>query len=149
MTTIATLHMENAHTTLTTGREQVLIGLGAAELARAHFKRWPPTPLEMENAISAVEDALAAARSQLPATPLELETTDPGIRAIAASGGLQGEPPLALDRDTIERVFNHLVDIAEGLPSSPPAPRPLEWAATLVILREMMHHWAIDSVSVQ
>lgn len=103
----------------------------------------------MENAISAVEDALAAARSQVPAARLELETQDPRIRAVAVNAGLQGEPPSILDRDAIERVFNRLVDIAEGLPSGLPAPQPLEWAATLVILREMMHHWAIDSVSVR
>lgn len=95
-----------------------------------------------------MEDALAAARSRVPAH-LQLETTDPGIRAIAASAGLPGEPPWSLDRDTVERIFNRLVDIAEGAPADPPTRDPLEWSATLVILREMMHHWGIASVNVR
>lgn len=147
MTTIASLHIGPSHTTLTIGRRQVSLALGATGLARAHFKRWPPTPLEMENAIGVVEDELAAARGQVPAN-LELETMDPGIPAIAASAGLGGAPPLSLGRDAVERVFNELVDIAEGAPAMAPAPDPLQWAARLVILREMMHHWSIASVKV-
>lgn len=145
--TLATLQIGPAQTTLTIGPRQVLIALGTTALARAHFKRWPPTPLEMENAISVVEDALAAARGDVP-DPLRLETTDAGFGVIAASAGVQAELPLALDRDAVERAFNWLVDIAEGAPATAPAPDPLEWAARLVILREMMHHWSIASVRV-
>lgn len=144
---IASLLTGPAQTTLTTGREQVAIAPDAAAFARAHFRRWPPTPLEVENAIGAVEDALAAARDKVP-PQLELQSTDPGIRAIAASAGLHAEPPLTLSRDAVERVFNELVDIAEGSPAAAPAADPLEWAARLLILREMMHHWAIESVRV-
>ena len=146
--TLATLHIGPAQTTLAIGPRQVSIALGTTALARAHFRRWPPTPLEMENAISDVEDALAAARADVPA-PLELETTDAGFGSLASSAGIQRDVPFSLDRDAVERAFNWLVDIAEGAPATAPAPDPLEWAARLVILREMMHHWSIASVHVR
>jgi len=147
MTTLASLHIGPTHTTLAIGPRQVSLALGTTGLARAHFRRWPPTPLEMENAISDVEDRLAAAKVHVPDL-LQLETADAGFGAIAASAGVQGEPPWSLDRDAVERVFNWLVDVAEGMPAAAPTPDPLEWAARLVILREMMHHWSIASVQV-
>ncbi len=148
MTTLASLHIGPTHTTLTIGPRQVSLALGTTGLARAHFRRWPPTPLEMENAINDVEDQLAAAKGDV-SEQLQLETADAGIGTIAVSAGIQGEPPFSLDRDDVERAFNRLVDIAEGAPATAPAPAPLEWAATLVILREMMHHWSIASVQVR
>lgn len=148
MATLASLDIGSTHTVLAIGRRQVSFALGTAHLVRAHFKRWPPTPLEMESAIVDVEDALAAAKDQVP-EPLQLETTDAGIRDMASSAGIQGEPPLSLDRDAIERAFNWLVAVAEGAPAAAPAADPLTWAARLVILREMMHHWSIASVHVR
>ena len=134
-------------TTLVAGPRQASIAVGAAGLARAHFRRWPPTPLEMERAIAAVEDALAAAANARP--PLrEIETRDPGIRSIATVAGIAAPSPFSLDRDAVEQAFNRLVDIAEGSPAAAPVAEPLEWAARLVILRELMHHWSIDSVKV-
>lgn len=146
--TRASLEIGPTRTTLAIGPRRVSIALGTATLAHARFKRWPPTPLEMENAISDVEDALAAARGNVPA-PLELETADAGFRTFASSAGIQGDPPFSLDRDAVERAFNWLVDIAEGAPATAPATDPLEWTARLVILRELMHHWSIAAVHVQ
>jgi hypothetical protein len=148
VTAIASLHIGPTRTTLAAGTRQASIAVGAAGLARAHFERWPPTPLEMEHAIAVVEHALAAAadaRLELR----EVETRDPGIGSIAAVAAAAAMPPFSLSRDAVEQAFNRLVDIAEGAPAAAPAPEPLEWAARLVILRELMHHWSIDAVTVR
>ena len=148
MTAIASLQIGPAQTTLAADARQVSIAVGAAGLARTHFKRWPPTPLEMEHAIATVEDALAAVAGARPAWD-GVETRDAGIAALAAAAGIAAPPPFALDRDAVEQVFNRLVDIAEGAPAEAVAPGPLERAARLVILRELMHHWSIDAVTVR
>lgn len=137
--------------------------VGADALAHTVLRHTPPRPLEIEQAIELVEDAVMPARAQLPAA-LRLQTRDAPLRAMAAGvakpvvspapSGESAEPPSAtaqaplwLSTDAVEHLFNRLAARAEGRPATQddvPVDGPS--AARLVIVRELMHHWALDGV---
>lgn len=117
-----------------------VLDLGWRTLAREHLKHDPPSPLELENAIAAIEDGIAAARIAVPGES-SAESADPFLRRIAASAGLPAEGPAALSREAVEQMFQRLASRAPGLPAGP------RFAATLLILRELMHHLRIASLS--
>jgi len=108
------------------------IGVGAASLARAHFRHEPPSPLELENAIAAVEDEIM--RAAPPPQPGTMQSDDPHIRQLAARCSARE----ALSVEAVEQAFNQLA--ARGVPA------PAEAAAALVILRELMHHLGIRTI---
>jgi hypothetical protein len=117
-----------------------VLGLGWRTLAREYLKHDPPSPLELENAIAAIEDGIAAARIAVPGES-SAGSADPCLREIAAVAGLPAEGPAALSRDAVEQVFQRLASRMPGLPAGP------RFAATLLILREVMHHLEIASLS--
>jgi hypothetical protein len=117
-----------------------VLGLGWRTLAREHLKHDPPSPLELENAIAAIEDGIAAARIAVPGASAA-ESADPFLREIAALAGLPAQGQAALSREAVEQVFQRLASRAPGLPAGP------RFAATLLILRELMHHLRIASLS--
>lgn len=116
--------------------------LGTHSTAQLFFKSDPPRPVELERAIDHVEDELMRALvwSGGRAT---LVTDHPFVRGLA-----QAEPVLSLE--TVEALFQRL---ASGLPGQPSAlhgmPAGREAAATLLILRELMHHLRFNQVVVQ
>jgi exopolyphosphatase/pppGpp-phosphohydrolase len=146
---VASLSIGPEHITVSGPGELVSLPVGSSSIVRHYFKRWPPTALQMEHAIAAIEDALADARGKLAPALLHLETTHASVRDFARRAGASDSLPLTVGRDAIEQVFNWLVDVAEGAPGQAPDAAPLEWAATLVILREMMHHWGLESITVR
>lgn len=121
--------------------------VGAAALARAVLRHAPPRPLEIEQAIEVVEEAVMPARARLP-DAMQLYCADPLLRALAAA-----EPgpnaPVWLGIDEVERLFNRLVARSEGRPA-PQDDLPVDGAsaARLVIVREVLHHWALDGLYV-
>lgn len=123
------------------GVGEVVVGLGIETVA-AHFRHTPPTGVELERAIDAIEDALMATR---------LGHTGRGALA-TSSAWLRFLPGLSSDGavlslDQVESLFQRLAAAASG-PStvlgSLPADR--ETAAALLILRETMHHLGFDHV---
>jgi exopolyphosphatase/pppGpp-phosphohydrolase len=131
-------------TRLRIGRDRTTLGdralaLGWETIALAHFKHEPPSPLELENAITAVEDELARVR---PPGGGELQTSDAFIRDIAAVAGIAPAPEMAMTVDAVEQVFERLAMRTPGLPSG------RAFAATLLILREVMHHLQFRSIVV-
>jgi hypothetical protein len=61
----------------------------------------------------------------------------PAVRALELTG-----EAVALDIDTVEQLFNALVDWVQGSPASLAGiPQDAHWCATLLVLRECMHHW--------
>ena len=78
-----------------------------------------------------------------------LTTTDPAIRHIAVLAGVTESPRMALSLEAMERTFDRLAQVSlgrsaslEGLPESP------DFAATLLILREFMHHLQFAEISI-
>lgn len=125
------------------------LALGSQKTAADFFKHAPPTPLEMENAIMAIEDEVSHARTWI-ADDSVLYTTDPAIRTIALMAGVPDQPELILSIDAVEQTFERLAAVTLGRPAtSDKLPTDAAFAATLVILREFMHHLQFSSITVK
>ena len=123
--------------------EELAMPVSADQLARDVLRNAPPSPLQIEQAIEWVEDAVMPARARLPAT-LRVQTGDALLRAMASAP--DGEA-LWLPADAVEQLFNRLAARAEGRPAAQDSlPVDGASAARLVILRELLHHWALDGV---
>jgi len=131
------LRIEADRTTLGAGA----LAIGWSTIARDYLKRHPPSPLELENAIAAIEDELAlAARSGIAADPV-VGTADEAVRDIALAAGIPPGAEMVLTIEAVENAF-------ERLTRPPGMPGDRRFAATLVLLREVMHHLHIGSVVV-
>lgn len=136
--TQALLHVGARSSRITTSDGRAVgLALGYAAVPATLFGGQVPTALELENAIAAVEDEVMPAVRQL-ADVAELVTVAPELCALVAPfAGPDGE--LALGR--IEWLFDEIARAALGGPAarSPFALTPAS-AATLLIVRELMHH---------
>jgi len=150
-----TLHIGEEQTVVTrrSGDESeppITLSMGSVTTGR-HFKHHPPTEAEMENAIMLVEDELFRIRHAIMKGST-LATTDASVRDIARMAGVTGQPGLALTltRDLVEQTFNRLAAIVQGRPASQDSiPTTAEFSATLLILREFMHHLDFASIDVR
>ena len=113
------------------------LAIGWSTIAR-DFKRDQPSPLELENAIAAIEDEIARAGSSIAADPV-VSTAEETIRDIALAAGIARSDEMVLTIAALENSF-------ERLTRPPGISGDRRFAATLVILREVMHHLGIDSV---
>ena len=147
---LATIHIGHERTVvdIQTGpglKEQLILAVGSTTTATL-FKHAPPTESEMENAIMLVEDELFHIRHAFPPATM-LSTTDQSIHAIAVLGG---ETNLTVTRTAVEQVFNRLAAIIQGRPTSfDSIPTDREFCATLLILREFMHHLNFASLELK
>lgn len=122
--------------------------LGSQKTAREYFKHTPPSPLELENAIATVEDEVTRARSLMP-SGARLVTTDTALREIAILSGVASSAVMRLPLDAMERTFDRLAQVSLGRPASLDAlPDGNAFAATLLILREFMHHLQFADITV-
>lgn len=148
---IAVLHIGDLQTSLAVAGlgqapEAMALGIGARTTATAHFRRDLPTPLELENAIATVEDEVMRARF-LVATRPTLYTTDPALREMARLAGASGTPA-TLTLDAMESLFNRFSARVLGRPASQDGlPDTAAFAATLLILRECMHHLQFSTIT--
>jgi exopolyphosphatase/pppGpp-phosphohydrolase len=153
-TPISVLHIGEQQTTVAagTGAEPSTVfklPIGSRKTAVEYFQHNPPTPGEMENAIVAVEDAVASART-ITSGGTRLFTTDEAIRKIALISGVTDGAELILTRDAMEQTFERLTAVTLGRPDSrKEIPANVEFAATLLILREFMHHLQFLSIAVR
>jgi exopolyphosphatase/pppGpp-phosphohydrolase len=142
---LAVLHIGEEQTILAVGDgldtpTTLTMAMGAQRTARAFFKRTVPSPLELENAIAMVEDEVMRARTLVQSRP-RLYTTDPAIRTIAVLSGVTEGAAMELSIEALERSFDRLTSVALGRPASHEGlPEDKAFAATLLILRELMHH---------
>lgn len=116
------------------------LALGLDALTPGPFRRDPPTPLELEQAIMVVEDVLMPLAARIPPHPvLHLQSPVPLAEALGSR---------VQSRENIERLFGQLVAMVEGDPlASAQLPRDRRVAAALLILREWMHHLDAGSVA--
>lgn len=110
------------------------LDLGAARIARDCFHHDPPTSREIERAIDLAENEIMRLGRPADATTT-LFSTDRALREWALLSG----PTMAID--TVEQWFQRLASASFGNPGAlqglPPGRRA---AATLLVLREFMHH---------
>lgn len=148
---ITLLHMGTEHTLIAMVGEGAAQGplftlaLGTHRTAREFFRRDLPTPLELENAIASVEDEVYLAHRQyaqpgnVPGTAWW--STDARLVALAELAGVPRAPAMLLTLEAMERLFQRLAAVSEGRPAaSEGLPESVEFATTLLLLRELMHH---------
>lgn len=149
-TLLAVLHLGAQRSSLAVGNDAAApalheFALGLQSLAADHLRHVPPTPLELEEAIATVEDAVMPLHRLLP----------PGATLVAAlpslipllDAGAGATPTLQHDITAVERAFDRLAAVSLGRPlSHDPAMADPAVAAALLVLREVMHHLGFDEV---
>ncbi|WP_372527630.1 hypothetical protein [Piscinibacter sp.] len=118
------------------------LGIGALHIARTYFHRDPPTSLEIEQSIDAVEGEVMRLGHQL----------DPQTALVSIDDGLQAWAAIAcatMALEVVEQLFQRLASASLGHPGTLEGlPVGLEAAATLLILREIMYHLGWTSTAV-
>ena len=150
---VTVLHIDAQQTLIASGTGPqpdvtFTLALGSHKTAADLFWHKPPTPGEMENAIMVVEDELFRVRA-LAANGSVLRSDDPALRQIALLAGATDDAELTLSVDAVERLFDALAALVLGRPaSSSGIPDDAAFAATLLILREFMHHLQFASIRI-
>lgn len=124
------------------------LAIGSRRTAVDCFGHSPPSPGELEAAIMVVEDEL----HRVPALAAKQATVVVPTGFIAALGRSAGASagPCVLSLDQVERLFDLLAAWSMGRPAaSAGIPGDPAFAATLLILRESMHHLKFDSVRLE
>ena len=127
---------------------QVLrLPIGAASVAAAHFRHDPPSEADMERAIQAVEDVVMPLHRLLP-PGASLASTDAAVREIALLAGVAPADRMLLTVDDVESVFDRLAAVVTGsTPARQQIPAGPAFAATLLVLREFMHHLKFAAIT--
>lgn len=153
-TSLAVLHISSDYTLLMVGAQIGMpdycwqFAIGKQRTAVDFFKHNPPTAGEMENAIMTVEDEIMQVRKFMPAGAILL-SSDAGIKEIHAQffASQRSSDGQALFRSDMEAVFGRLSAIVSGRPaSSDTLPQTSSFAATLLILREVMFHLGFEKI---
>jgi hypothetical protein len=130
--------------TLDIGAQQHRLPIGIATLVKAFDQRMP-NALMLENAIADVEDAVMPAGRWLPAGASLLQTTDPLLRQLIHSATADPQATQA-SREAIENLFELLARQAQQPGHADPQLPQTPNAAALLIVREVMHHWGLDTL---
>ena len=144
-TPVVLLHIGSEETLITIrntgGEEKTLpLTLGSQLTSFGYFRHSPPTPDEMEMAIMVVEDEISRIRHDIP-PGARLFSSDNDIRALARIAGVAENEVMTLSVDAVERTFDRLALVINGRPAHfEGLPDGNDFAATLLILREFMHH---------
>jgi exopolyphosphatase/pppGpp-phosphohydrolase len=150
---ITLLHIGELETAVVVGVDSepdsvLLLEIGSRKTAEKFFLHVPPSPGEIENAIQQVEDEITRARVITAGHP-ELLSADTCIREIARTAGYRSGQMEELSVEAIERVFSQLANYSLGRPASISGiPGDAGFAASLLILREFMHHLGYATIRV-
>jgi len=157
-TVVTALHLGHERSLMATGQDPASpsvvleLALGSAQTARDFFRKALPTPLELETAIAWVEDEVHAAHRRhhdWVADNVAVVTcsTDPSLHEVATVAGIAQGPTRVLPLDAMERLFNRLAAVAQGRPAVREGlPERADFAATVLVLRELMHHMPFAAV---
>lgn len=146
---ITILHIIERETLIASGAGDqpahfLILPVGARTLAESCLAHNPPTPGELENAIEVVEDALMLGLREAGtnlAAGGTLYCNDIAIREIASMAGLLQNGGAVLGVGTVEDLFGQLAAVSQGRPASSSGIKTDGmFAATLLILREIMQH---------
>lgn len=141
------LHVGAQHTVMLSGSAErpgpaFTLAVGARRTAAAFFRHELPAPHELERAIDTVEEEVMRART-LAADGAELVATAAGL------GEWAGFAAPTMTLQTVENFFQRLASASLGQPGALAGlPAGREAAATLLILREVMHHLGFGAITV-
>ncbi|MFC5706660.1 hypothetical protein [Aeromonas eucrenophila] len=114
-------------------RDTYPLAFGLDAMTPGPFRRDPPTAMELEQAIMVVEDVLMPLAAQIP--PHQQLTLHSPVQLAGALGSHE------LSRESVEQLFGQFAAMVEGDPlAAANLPKARHFAATLLILREWMHH---------
>lgn len=102
---------------------------------------WSNLDADLENAIASIEDELA----RVGATALKeatMHSSDVALHALFSAAGIDPSSGSALSLGAVENLFTRLAAGGRGLPAEP------RFSATVLILRELMHHLEVGSLLV-
>jgi hypothetical protein len=113
-----------------------------------HLRHEPPAADELESAIATIEDMLMPVMHRLPGhrclATVGREWYDV-VKAADRYGGHGGRLEIAM----VELLFNRLVDAAYGVPPEKlGVPAGRDFAAHVLLLRELMQHGGYESVEI-
>ena len=154
-TAITVLHIADEYSFMANGANAEkpdnvwLFEIGTEKTAREFFIHNPPTAGEVENAIQVVEDKVMPLHKLLTIDS-NLYTLDACILEIAeVSAFEESEQGTILSIQDMEHAFTRLAAIISGRPASQDIlPTTNAFAATLLILREVMHHLRFPNITI-
>lgn len=125
-----------------TDNKQLIIDIGYQSLISHYFNRRFPTPYTTEIAIIGIEDAIERIKSIWQPTN-KIITRNEQIKQI----GKYIDATQYLTTEQIELLFNRVADVIAGSPKREREfPDSMEFIATLLIFREVLHHLKINIV---
>jgi len=125
------------------------LSLGVDSLVRHSFMHEPPLPIELEHAIELTEDAVMPLAAEF-AGDTHFVLQGFGAVVIARSLVATGWARTTLTLEEVETLFNRLVAVSEGRPTSHEAlPADGRFFAAMLLLREFMHHLHFAHVTLQ
>lgn len=123
--------------------------LGVDSLVRNSLRHEPPWPIEIEHAIELTEDAVMPLANHF-ADSTELLLYGSGGLLMARNLNAGGMAQTLLTLDEVETLFNRLVSVSEGRPTSQETlPTDARFLAAMLIVREFMHHLHFPRVTLQ
>ncbi len=135
------LHIDLEETQIVVETITHVLKLGSKKLASNYFKHNPPTDFEMEAAIVEVEDEIALAQKLIRKGAI-LFTKDTAIREMALLAGVAPEREMIFKIEMLEELFARMTSKLHFTDD-------LEFAATILILREFMHHLKFDHICIK
>lgn len=127
----------------------IRLPLGPGALAREYLRAARPGEAAIEAAIAEVEQRIMPLRA-LVAHDSQCVSGDRNVARIARVLGSARGPWVALTTETVEDGFNRWVSIALGRPPTQDTlPTDPEFAASLLVLREWLHHLSFAQVRVE
>lgn len=126
------------------------VQIGIETLVQQVFKHTPPHPIELEHAIELVEEAIMQVQAQVPR---RLAVYSQSAQVLVPWAGNLTQPAAGkaqtLGLQMVEVLFNRLASVSQGRPAvQEKLPNDRQFAAHLLIWRELMHHLQIDAVTV-
>ncbi|GKX54542.1 hypothetical protein SOASR030_06540 [Leminorella grimontii] len=125
---------------------EIRMPIGAKRLSHFQLQHEPALAAELELGIEIVEDVIMPERKKL-AGEIALTTDSAVIRRIPTLTAINSTRENYVSVEQVEDVFNQLADIVNGSPALRKAiPYDAEFTATLLIVRELLHHWNVDHI---
>ena len=130
------------------GQRHGLIPWGHAPLTARFFNGDAISPGRLEHAIEWTEDRIQAAHADIPLGS-QLYTSEDDLRTLAEVSGVSPSTDMVLHVEAVEATFSRLVMQAFGqAPHQEALPSSARFFATVVFVRELMHHLHFPQIHV-
>lgn len=127
---------------------QAILKAGNIQAILRNLKHEPAEAVELESAIADIENQLMPVINDLPEYR-RLATEEAAFRELVNISEKSADDIVHLEIDTVEEIFNRLVDVAYGTPAYKlDIPEYREFAGTVLFLRELMHHANYSSIAI-